>query len=140
MTNVVQVTHAQIPAWRLRRQSLAPHTTAAPEELAERLAGVQAQVPSAAEPALATRRTEPAAGAVRVAQAAHSVVGTWGMRDTLRLLPTAGGGEPGGWLDLAGGPRGAEWPGRGSSAMRRWRSSRSMARFCGRAWQRRSPS
>ncbi|MEU7179949.1 MULTISPECIES: DNA glycosylase AlkZ-like family protein [Streptomyces] len=98
MTNVVQVTHAQIPAWRLRRlrqrqrqrrrrrQSLAPHTTAAPEELAERLAGVQAQVPSAAEPALATRRTEPAADAARVA---GSVVGTWGMRGTLHLLAAA---------------------------------------------------
>ncbi|MFD7103080.1 hypothetical protein [Streptomyces celluloflavus] len=97
MTNVVQVTHAQIPAWRLRRQSLAPHTTAAPEELAERLAGVQAQVPSAAEPALATRRTEPAAGAVRVA---GSVVGTWGLRGTLHLLAArrAAANRTAGWI------------------------------------------
>ncbi|WP_409350343.1 DNA glycosylase AlkZ-like family protein [Streptomyces celluloflavus] len=84
--------------------------------MAERLAGVQAQVPSAAEPALTTRRTEPAADAVWVARAARSVVGTWAMRGTPRLLPTAGGGEPGGWLDLAGGPRGPS--GRGVGAQR----------------------
>ncbi|MFE7611743.1 DNA glycosylase AlkZ-like family protein [Streptomyces celluloflavus] len=75
-----------------------------PEELVERLAGVQAQVPSAAEPALATRWTEPAADAAR---AARSVVGAWGMRGTLRLLAAAVS-RAAGWISpvVHGGPSG----------------------------------
>ncbi|TJZ42803.1 winged helix DNA-binding domain-containing protein [Streptomyces piniterrae] len=83
----MKVTHDQVLAWRLRQQSLAPRTTASPTELVERLAGVQAQMASAAELAVATRQRAPAPDAVRSALEARSVVRTWAMRGTLHLLP-----------------------------------------------------
>lgn len=83
----MKVTHDQVLAWRLRQQSLAPRTAASPENLIERLAGVQAQIASAAELAVMTRQKTPAADDVRRALAARSVVKTWAMRGTLHLLP-----------------------------------------------------
>ncbi|WP_411137000.1 winged helix DNA-binding domain-containing protein [Streptomyces sp. C10] len=86
----MKVTHAQVVAWRLRQQSLVPRTDAPVEELVARLAGVQAQVGSAAELALAVRQKTPRAGAVPSALAARSLVRTWAMRGTLHLLPAEG--------------------------------------------------
>ncbi|MGP4003421.1 winged helix DNA-binding domain-containing protein [Streptomyces sp. 8N706] len=82
----MKVTHDQVLAWRLRQQSLTPRTASTVEQLVGRLAGVQAQVASAAELALATRRRKPGAGAVEKALAARTVVRTWAMRGTLHLL------------------------------------------------------
>ncbi|WP_414508010.1 hypothetical protein [Streptomyces sp. NEAU-L66] len=65
--------------WRpggLRQQSLVPRTDAPVEELVTRLAGVQAQVGSAAELTLAARQKTPRAGAVPSALAARALVRT----------------------------------------------------------------
>ena len=53
------VTYDQVLAWRLRQQGLTPRTTAKVEQIVERLAGVQAQVASSAELAVATRQRRP---------------------------------------------------------------------------------
>ncbi|MFJ4869719.1 winged helix DNA-binding domain-containing protein [Streptomyces sp. NPDC088757] len=82
----MQVTQDQVLAWRLRRQSLAPRRTASVAELVRELAGVQAQVASSAELALATRQQRPRAGAVEEALEAREVVKTWVMRGTLHLV------------------------------------------------------
>ncbi|WP_354641305.1 winged helix DNA-binding domain-containing protein [Kitasatospora camelliae] len=82
----MKVTHGQVLAWRLRQQGLAPRLTASAEELVERLAGVQAQVPSAAELAVAVRQREPRPAGVEQALAARTLVRTWAMRGTLHLL------------------------------------------------------
>jgi len=52
----------------------------------KRLAGVQAQVPSSAELAIAVRQRSPERGAVERALADRSIVRTWAMRGTLHLL------------------------------------------------------
>ncbi|HKA82397.1 MAG TPA: crosslink repair DNA glycosylase YcaQ family protein, partial [Acidimicrobiales bacterium] len=77
------VTYDQVRAWRLRQQGLAPRTDVTAEQVIERLAGVQAQVASSAELAVATRRRLPAPGAVAKALDARTVVKTWTMRGTL---------------------------------------------------------
>ncbi|MFJ4341110.1 winged helix DNA-binding domain-containing protein [Streptomyces sp. NPDC088915] len=82
----MQVTQDQVLAWRLRRQSLAPRRTASVTELVRELAGVQAQVASSAELALATRQRRPRAGAVEEALETREVVKTWVMRGTLHLV------------------------------------------------------
>ncbi|MDH6224488.1 winged helix DNA-binding domain-containing protein [Streptomyces sp. MJP52] len=82
----MKVTQDQVLAWRLRRQSLAPRTTASVADLVRRLAGVQAQVASSAELAVATRRLGPVPGAVEEALDSREVVRTWAMRGTLHLL------------------------------------------------------
>ncbi|GGU72043.1 hypothetical protein GCM10010211_42370 [Streptomyces albospinus] len=102
----MKVSHAQVLAWRLRQQSLTPRTAAPAEELVARLAGVQAQVASAAELAVTTRQTAPDA-AVRRALSARTVIRTWAMRGTLHLLPAGGSA---GYLSLLGAARTWEKP------------------------------
>jgi hypothetical protein len=82
----MQVTQDQVLAWRLRQQSLAPRGTSSVARLVRELAGVQAQVASSAELALATRQQEPEAGAVEKALDTRQVVKTWAMRGTLHLV------------------------------------------------------
>ncbi|WP_030801539.1 winged helix DNA-binding domain-containing protein [Streptomyces sp. NRRL S-337] len=103
----MKVTLAQVLAWRLRQQSLAPRTTASVERLVGQLAGVQAQVASAAELALAIRQRTPRRGAVQEALAARSLVRTWAMRGTLHLLPADGAAA---YLALLGAARTWEKP------------------------------
>jgi Winged helix DNA-binding domain len=79
------VTHDQVLAWRLRQQSLVPRTDATAEQLAERLAGVQAQVASAADLAVALRQRRPEPGAIAGALEARTLVKTWTVRGTLHL-------------------------------------------------------
>ncbi|MBC3191205.1 winged helix DNA-binding domain-containing protein [Pseudonocardia sp. C8] len=75
-------------AWRSRRQHLdRPHGLAA-ADVVRRLAGVQAQVPSAAEQAVAVRRAE-AVGGTAEALASGALVRVWGQRGTLHLLHPA---------------------------------------------------
>ncbi|MFG2194847.1 winged helix DNA-binding domain-containing protein [Streptomyces sp. NPDC048639] len=83
---MLKATRDQVLAWRLRQQGLTPRTMSTVAELAERLAGVQAQVASSAELAIATRQRKPRAGAVEKALADRTVVKTWSMRGTLHLL------------------------------------------------------
>ncbi|MEU6079985.1 winged helix DNA-binding domain-containing protein [Streptomyces sp. NPDC047108] len=83
---MLKATRDQALAWRMRQQSLTPRTSSTVPQLVERLAGVQAQVASSAELAIATRQRRPKAGAVEKALADRTVVKTWSMRGTLHLL------------------------------------------------------
>ena len=78
---------AQVLAFRTSRQLLVPRGTKRPVEVARRLVGVQAQVASAAELAVAVRRRSPRRGEVDRALADRTLVKTWAMRGTLHLLP-----------------------------------------------------
>jgi hypothetical protein len=84
------VTYDQVLAWRLRQQSLVPRTDASAEQVADRLAGVQAQVASAAELAVALRQRRPQAGAVAAALEARTLMKTWTVRGTLHVTADAG--------------------------------------------------
>jgi hypothetical protein len=99
---VETVTWEQVLAWRLRRQFLEPAVGADPVAVTRRLAGVQAQVASAAELAIALRQAEPRAGAVTEALADRRLVKTWAMRGTLHLLPAD---EAAAYLALSGAHR-----------------------------------
>lgn len=85
---MTSVTWAQVLAWRMRRQCVERAGDAPPVQIAGRLAGVQAQVASSAEFAVAVRQAAPEAGAVRRALFdERTLVKTWAMRGTLHLLP-----------------------------------------------------
>lgn len=85
MSGAPRLTGEQVFAWRLRRQFLTAPADS-PVEVVRRLAGVQAQVASAAELAVALRSAAPAADALAGALAAREVVRTWAMRGTLHVL------------------------------------------------------
>lgn len=101
------VTYDQVLAWRLRQQGLTPRTTSAVEQLVERLAGVQAQVASAAELAVATRQRKPRPGAVGRSLEARTLVKTWTVRGTLHLH---GASQVGAFLSLMAAARTWEKP------------------------------
>jgi len=82
----VETTWDRVRAWRLRRHHLADRDAAGAVAVARRLAGVQAQVASSAEQAVAVRRPARVAG-VDEALADRTLVRTWAMRGTLHLLP-----------------------------------------------------
>ncbi|MFA1545823.1 winged helix DNA-binding domain-containing protein [Actinomadura chokoriensis] len=82
------VTWAQVLAWRMRRQYIDPLGDASAVDITRRLAGLQAQVASAAELAVAVRQATPERGAVAKALLdERTLVKTWAMRGTLHLLP-----------------------------------------------------
>jgi hypothetical protein len=92
-------TSAQVTAWRMARcLDLGEPVDAV--AVAERLAGVQAQVTSSAEQAVAVRGAGP--GAVADALGARTLLRTWAQRGTLHLLPVA---EAGGYLSLLAAAR-----------------------------------
>jgi hypothetical protein len=99
---VEKVTWGQVLAWRLRRQFLDPADGGDPVDVARRLAGVQAQVASAAELAIAGRQAEPRPGAVTEALTDRRLVKTWAMRGTLHLLPAD---EAAAYLTVSGAHR-----------------------------------
>jgi hypothetical protein len=74
-------------AWRMRRQFLAKPTGAGPVAVVRRLCGVQAQVASSAEAAVAVRSTRPRLGGLAAGLTAKTLVRTWAMRGTLHVLP-----------------------------------------------------
>ncbi|MFD6396679.1 winged helix DNA-binding domain-containing protein [Nocardia sp. NPDC060249] len=76
----------QVFAWRLRRQFVTAPTAGAAEDVAARLTGVQAQVASAAEMAVAVRRCDSRAPGVGEALAAGTLIKTWAMRGTLHAM------------------------------------------------------
>ncbi|HEV2782990.1 MAG TPA: crosslink repair DNA glycosylase YcaQ family protein [Actinophytocola sp.] len=76
----------QVLAWRMGRQHLAEPGTASAVELARVLCGVQAQVQSAAEQAIAVRQARPRAGEVDMAlREDRTLVRCWSVRGTLHL-------------------------------------------------------
>jgi len=103
----MRVTYDQVLAWRLRQQGLVPRTAATVEQIVERLAGVQAQVASSAELAIATRQRRPERGTVTKALDARTVVKTWTMRGTLHLH---GAAHVGAYLSLMAAARTWEKP------------------------------
>ena len=82
----------QVHAWRLRRQLLAPRTTANVAEIAGRLCGIQAQVASSAALAAHVRQARPKPGVVDRALAEGALLKTWAMRGTLHLLRASDAG------------------------------------------------
>jgi Winged helix DNA-binding domain len=101
------VTYDQVLAWRLRQQGLAPRSSASVEHVVERLAGVQAQVASSAELAIATRQRRPRPGAVGNALETRAVIKTWTVRGTLHLH---GASQVGAYLALVAAARTWEKP------------------------------
>ncbi|GGV37286.1 hypothetical protein GCM10010182_71890 [Actinomadura cremea] len=102
------MTWAQVLAWRMRRQFVARPDAASAVDVARRLGGVQAQVASAAELAVAVRRASPEAGeAARAVRDGRTLVRTWAMRGTLHLLPAD---EAAAYLALCGAARHWEKP------------------------------
>ena len=96
----------QVLAWRMRRQFLEPIGSASAVEVTRRLAGIQAQVASAAELAVAVRGAAP--GEVgRALWHERTLVKTWAMRGTLHLLPAD---EAAAYLALMGTIRNWEKP------------------------------
>ncbi|MFB7874310.1 winged helix DNA-binding domain-containing protein [Nocardia sp. NPDC056064] len=83
---MLEVGWDQVFAWRMNRQFLTTPTDAGPVAIAERLAGLQAQVASAAETAAAVRSSEPTPEAVATALATGDLVKTWAMRGTLHAM------------------------------------------------------
>jgi hypothetical protein len=91
----MELTWPGVLAWRLRRQFLLPDAgSSAPDaadrhaiDVVRRLAGVQAQVMSAAEQAVAVRTRTPRPGALAQGLAHGELVRTWAMRGTLHVLP-----------------------------------------------------
>ncbi|WP_306361734.1 winged helix DNA-binding domain-containing protein [Nocardia sp. CC227C] len=83
----MRVSWDQVFAWRMRRQFVDPRGDVGAVEIARRLCGVQAQVTSAAETAVAVRRSAGEPGAVVRALEQAALVKTWAMRGTLHALP-----------------------------------------------------
>jgi hypothetical protein len=86
----VKVSLGQVLAWRMRRQFLERPGAGSAAAIVERLCGVQAQVASAAEQAVAVRLSaggqDGAAGAAGAALRRRELVKVWAMRGTLHLL------------------------------------------------------
>ncbi|MGO4617511.1 crosslink repair DNA glycosylase YcaQ family protein [Nocardia sp. 2YAB30] len=83
----MRVTWDQVFAWRLRRQYVASRSDDGAVEVARRLCGVQSQVASAAELAVALRCMKPNSGALVRALDDGALMKTWAMRGTLHALP-----------------------------------------------------
>ncbi len=88
MTTVLDLTWDRVLSWRMDRQLLDRPSGVDPVTVVGRLAGVQAQVASYAEQAVAIRRAEREAD-VAGALADRAVIKTWAMRGTLHLLRPA---------------------------------------------------
>jgi hypothetical protein len=89
-------------AWRLRRQLLDPIGSVSAPAIVRALCGVQAQVPSAAELAVAVRQAPPQAGSLAGALTDRTVFRTWAMRGTLHVLAPD---HAGAFLSLVGAIR-----------------------------------
>jgi hypothetical protein len=83
---MVSVGLDQVLAWRMERQHLTAPGGATAVELARVLCGVQAQVPSSAEQAIAVRQADPRPGEVdRALRDERTLVRCWSVRGTLHL-------------------------------------------------------
>jgi hypothetical protein len=86
-TVAARLSREQVFGFRLARQFLDPRTSKSAVEVVRRLCGVQAQVASAAEFAVATRRRSPKPLELDRALRARTLVKTWAMRGTLHVFP-----------------------------------------------------
>lgn len=93
----MKVTWKQVAAWRMRRQYMEPRAEHGARQIVSRLAGVQAQVWSSAEAAVALRQSTPDRDSVNRDIADGALMKTWAMRQTLHLLPPS---EAGAYLSL----------------------------------------
>ncbi len=93
----VEVTWEQVLAWRMKRQWLSEATAGDAAVVVRRLAGIQAQLPSAAVAAIGLRQASPQPGEVDRLLAERSLLRTWAMRGTLHLLAAE---EAGAYLSL----------------------------------------
>jgi hypothetical protein len=82
---MISIALGQVLAWRMRRQHLAEPGSAGAAGLARVLCGVQAQVPSSAEQAIAVRQAAPVPGEVDRALRERTLVRCWSVRGTLHL-------------------------------------------------------
>jgi hypothetical protein len=89
-------------AWRMGRHFLDRPKGATTPAIVSRLCGVQAQVASSADLAIAVRQAKPNPGEVAKALAAKKIVKTWAMRGTLHLLPAENAAA---YLSLLAAPR-----------------------------------
>lgn len=86
----MKLTWDQVFAWRMRRQLLdRPARGTSAVAVVQRLCGVQAQVASSAELAVAVRQPKPVKGDVAKAVRSGKLLKTWAMRGTLHLLSPA---------------------------------------------------
>ena len=76
----------QVLSWRLRQQLLEPRGRSDAVATVRRLCGVQAQLASAAQLAVATRQRQPKRDQLDKALADRKIVKTWAMRGTLHLM------------------------------------------------------
>jgi hypothetical protein len=83
------LTWPQVLSWRQRQHLLDRARTPEAVEVAGRLVGLQAQVMSSAEQAVAVRTPTPVPDALVTGLAAGELVRTWAMRGTLHVLPVA---------------------------------------------------
>ncbi|GII00491.1 winged helix DNA-binding domain-containing protein [Planobispora takensis] len=84
----ISVTWPQVLAWRLRRQFVDPVAGGEAVSVVRRLSGVQAQVASSAELAVAVRQARPRRGEIGQALwRERTLVKTWTARGTLHLVP-----------------------------------------------------
>jgi hypothetical protein len=82
----VKLRREQVWAWRMGRQHLTAPGAASAVELARALCGVQAQVQSSAEQAIAVRQAHPKPGEVdRALREDRTLVRCWSVRGTLHL-------------------------------------------------------
>lgn len=103
-----EVSWPQVLAWRMGRQYLLEPTDGGVLEVARRLAGVQAQVPSAAALAVGIRQSVPDSEAIEQALLTdRTLLRTWAMRGTLHLLPAD---EAPAYLAMSGAHRNWEKP------------------------------
>jgi len=85
---MTSLTWSQVLAWRMRRQHVTEPGDLPAVEVARRLAGVQAQVASAASLAIALRQASPdPQETARALWEERTLIKTWAMRGTLHLLP-----------------------------------------------------
>ncbi len=89
--HAIRLDPARVHAWRVERQLLGRERAAAPDEVARRLVGIQAQVTSSAALAVALRSqpgrgTAPAVEATTRALLERRLVRSWAMRGTLHLF------------------------------------------------------
>ncbi|MFC9898078.1 DNA glycosylase AlkZ-like family protein [Nocardia sp. NPDC127579] len=85
----MRITWDQVFTWRLTRQFVSEPSADPVPAIVDRLCGVQAQVTSSAETAVALRSTTPEAGALTRELGRGTLLKTWAMRGTLHALTPA---------------------------------------------------
>jgi hypothetical protein len=84
----MKATWDEVLAWRLRQQFLDREKSLPAETIVHRLCGIQSQVKSNTELAVAARSPSPKKDAVTKAVASKKLMRTWAMRGTLHTLTT----------------------------------------------------